>query len=184
VRWVRLFDDLEGQLEAAEVAELQAEVADRSRREAARLRLVDRLRAHAGAELSVDLPGAGTLHGRLARVGPDWLLLAVPTGAEVLVPLGALLGARGLTGRAAFPESEGVVASRLDLRYALRLLARDRVAVTIALSDGSSVAGTIDRVGMDFLDLAEHPVAEPRRQGAVWAIRAIPLGALVAVRGG
>ena len=41
-RWEALFDDLAMQWEAAEAAEVELELADRSRREVAFLRLIDR----------------------------------------------------------------------------------------------------------------------------------------------
>jgi hypothetical protein len=37
-------------------------------------------------------------------------------------------------------------------------------------------------VGADFVELAEHPVDQPRRRAAVTAVRAVPLRAVVAVR--
>lgn len=181
VRWQALFDDLEAQLGAAEAAELQAEVADRTRRESSRLRIRDRLEPATGAPLAVVTAGAGTVHGRLLDVGPDWLLLEEAAAREVLVPLPAVLGITGLSSRSAAPGAEGEVGKRLDLRWALRSLARSRAGVRLALRDGSTVTGTVDRVGADHLDLAEHAPGEARRPGAVRQVRLVPLAALALV---
>lgn len=182
MRWQQLFADLEAQLEAAEAADLAAEVADRSRREVGRLRLADRLRAVVGHQLVVAPLGAGPVTGRLDAVGPDWLLISEPGGGTALVPATALLSVTGLTAYAAEPGSEGAVAARLDLRYALRALARDRAGVRVTMTDGGGVGGTFDRVGADYVDLAEHPVGEPRRAGGVRAVRTIALAGLAVVR--
>jgi hypothetical protein len=61
-------------------------------------------------------------------------------------------------------------------------LARDRTPVAVVLTSGDVLTGTIDRVGEDFVELAEHPVDEPRRAGSVRAVRLLPLSALAAVR--
>ena len=77
---------------------------------------------------------------------------------------------------------EGTVAlRRLGLGHALRALARDRAAVTVT-SDAGVLAGTIDRVGTDHLDLAEHAPGEPRRPAAVRGVVAIAFAGIVAVR--
>jgi hypothetical protein len=183
VRWRRLFDDLEAQLDAALDAELAGEVAERSRREAALVHLRDRLAPAVGARVAVDLPGAGAVQGVLADTGVDWLLLEQSGAGEVLVPLGAVLGVTGLGAGAAQPDAS-VVGGRLDLRWALRGLARSRTAVRLVLLDSSVLPGTLDRVGADHVDLAEHDRDELRRATAVRQVRLVPLAALVAVRSG
>ncbi|MBX6389900.1 MAG: hypothetical protein IRZ08_13045 [Frankia sp.] len=188
MRWEALFADLEAQWEAAEAAELTAEVAERARREAGYLRLADRLRPAVGHPVRLDVsagypgPERGTLAGRLVALGADWLLVAEATGAETLVPLRSVLGVRGLPGESAPPGHEGRVGARLDLRYALRGLARDRSGCQVVLADGRTVTGTVDRVGADFLELAEHPPGEYRRPRAVREGRLIPLPAVALLR--
>jgi hypothetical protein len=182
VRWQALFDDLEAQLAAAEAAELGGEVAERSRFEAGRLRLADRLAAATGAVLTVRLPGAEPVRGTLLDAGVDWLLLDAGSGVEVLVPLAAVLGVSGAGARTATPAGGGQVSRRLDLRWALRGLARSRAGVSVVLRDGSTVSGTLDRVGADHVDLAEHAAGEARRAAAVSGVLLLPLPALVLVR--
>ncbi len=184
MRWQGLFDDLEAQFDAAEAAELAGEVAERTRREAALLRLVDRLRPAAGQPVTVHVPGTGPLRGQLRDCGTDWLLLEEAAGREVLIPLAAVLGVGGLGARAASPAEENHVAKRLDLRWALRGLARNRSGVALGLVDGSVVSGTLDRVGADHLDIAEHGAGEPRRASAVRQVRLVPLSAVALVRSG
>ncbi len=182
MRWERLFDDVEGQLEAAARAELAGEVADRTRREVARLRLVDRLRASLGAELTLTVTGTGALTGRLERVGPDWLLLLPPSGPPALVVRDAVQAVAGLPRAAAEPGSEGPVLSRLDLGHALRAIARDRSPVSVLLRDGGQLDGTVDRVGADFIDVALHATGEPRRDAAVRAVSCVAVSGLSMVR--
>ncbi|MDP9241357.1 MAG: hypothetical protein M3O55_12085 [Actinomycetota bacterium] len=186
-RWEALFGELEADLAESGAADLRAEVADRTRREQATLRLVDRLRPVIGHQVRVRLVAGGVAKGRLADVGADWLLLA-DVGAElraaVLVPLGQVAAIDGLGVRSAMPGSEGRVAAALDLRHALRRLARDRAAVLVGMVDGGSVAGTLDRVGSDFIEVAVHPIGEPRRAAAVRQVLAIPIAAVSMVRSG
>lgn len=182
MRWDELFDDLEAQFGEAETADLAAEVTDRSRRELSLLRLVDRLRPVIGGPVSLRLVGAGVIEGELRAIGPDWLLLAEVGRREALVAAHAVISVGGLAAQSAVPHSEGQVAARLDLAYALRGIVRDRSAVALTLIDGSTAIGTLDRVGADFVELAEHAPGEPRRPDAVRAVRAYPLTSLVVVR--
>ena len=180
MRWTSLFADLEAQFEAAEAAELELEVRDRTRREAALIRTVDRLRAARGAEVVLALPGTGPLPGVLRDAGEDWVLLEQPGAREVLVPLAAVLSVTGLGRRAT--QDTGEVARRLDLRWALRGLARARTPVQVGLVDGSVLSGTLDRVGADHVDLAEHVAGQERRAPSVLGVRLVPLSALALVR--
>ncbi|HEX6234958.1 MAG TPA: hypothetical protein VFZ63_17640 [Jiangellaceae bacterium] len=153
-RWERLFADLDAQFEESEHSELRSEVADRTRSELAKLRMADRLRAVAGRELVVWTLGGAAARGTVQACGPDWLLLTDTSGAETVVALAAVLKISGLGRRASVPGSEGRLAGRLRLSYVLRGIARDRAAVAVTLTDGSTVAGLVDRVGADHMDVS------------------------------
>jgi hypothetical protein len=184
VRWQQLFADLEAQFDEAEAAEFDGEVRERTRRELGLIRLVDRLRPAVGRAVSVRLRGfeGDRVAGSLSAVGADWLLLAEGGGRDALVPLRAVLAMSGLGADTAVPNREGAVAARLGFAHALRGITRDRSAVLLGLADGSGLAGTLDRVGADFLELAEHPAGEPRRPETVRGIWAVPLSAVSIVR--
>jgi hypothetical protein len=182
VRWEQLFSDLEGQYAEANRQELAAEVADRTRRETARIHLAHRTRLAIGAELRVGLGAAGDLAGLLSAAGPDWLLIRPSAGSECLVAEHAVGWLSGLPGVAEEPEAVPVVESRLDLRYVLRGIARDRSPVVVDLRDGTRLTGTIDRVGADFLDLALHASGEARRPSSLLGVRTVSLAAVAVVR--
>lgn len=177
MRWDALFGDLEAQLDAADAAELAASVGEAVRAEVGAITVGQRLRAAAGDVVAVGTAGP-VVRGRLTGVGPDWVLLEAAT--EVLVPMGAVVWVQGL-GRRADVREPGRVCQRLGLRPVLRGLARDRATVRIACAAADPVAGTIDRVGADHLDLAVHEPGEPRRAGAVRGVRTIAFSGLAAV---
>lgn len=174
MRWELLFDDLEGQITAAEDADQEAELRDRMRSELGRLRLVDRLRGSLGRTVDVQVTG-DRLRGPLRRVGADWFLVEPHPGTEVLLPVAAVLVVRGIGPRSAEPGSEGLVTARLDLRHALRGLSRDRSAVRARLIDGSNLVGVITRVGSDHVEFAE----DARRPADS---EVVPLTALASLR--
>ncbi|MGH8825300.1 MAG: hypothetical protein ACRDVN_12585 [Jiangellaceae bacterium] len=182
MRWERLFDDLEAQAAEAEQASLGPEVADRTRREVARVRLTDRFRPAIGRHVTIAVKGLGPLAGTVQAAGPDWLLLSERTGSETLVPVTAVVSVVGLGTQASVPGAEGAVGARLGLAYALRGIARDRSEVAATLTDGSTLTGTVDRVGADFVDITEHAGPEDRRPVDPRATRTVPLSALGALR--
>jgi hypothetical protein len=177
MRWQALFADLEAQLLASARLEEDAELAERSRAEWGRTALADRLRAHGQARLQLLLAGGHRVAGRCVDAAPEWVVL--DDGAQVLVPLHAVAGVVGLS-RLVAPAA-GQVERRLGLRHALRALSRDRVGVRL-LTAGGELTGTLDRVGADHVDLAQHPPGEVRRPGEVRGVLAVPFHALYAVR--
>ncbi|CAN5283304.1 hypothetical protein BH20ACT5_BH20ACT5_22970 [soil metagenome] len=182
MRWERLFADLEAQADVLAAAELDAEVAERSRAEYGRLALTDRLRAAVGQPLRLAVLGVGDIRGELLQVGVDWLLFRETASREVLIRLAAVTSVSGLGAATAAARALGPVEYTLDLRRSLRELGRDRAPVVLQLVDGGLVGGTIDRVGADFVEVAEHPPGEPRRAGAVRSVHTVVITAIAAVR--
>ena len=184
MRWQQLFADLQGQFDAQEMAAERAEWASRARAEIGAVALVDRLRGALDLSVSLHCRGAGQVAGRLVDVGVDWLLLEDDHARASLVAMAAVRAVGGLSRRTAVAEEAGYVRGRLDMRRALRALARDRAAVQVVLDDGLVLGGTVDRVGADYLELAEHPGDQPRRAETVQAVRAVVIGAIALVRSG
>lgn len=145
-----LLDDLEGQAAAAWEADREAELADRARAEYAAVTLASRLMASRGEEVALDLPHVGRLHGRLARVGEGWCLLA-GRGQDWIVPVDRVVGLRGASERSV-PELAWSPVDRLGLRAALRRLADARERCVLHLADGTRQEAYVERVGADFLE--------------------------------
>ena len=173
--------------------------ADRERVAIGAIRATQRLAGSIDRPIRVRLAGGAPSVACCAAVGPDWLLLTEGQGRDCLVALDAVTAVEGLTA-ATGPEISGF-ALRLDLRRALRGLARDRSPVAVATDrmdrwtagSGSGagasgpigageLTGTIDRVGADFIEVAVHAAWEPRRAGAVRSVALVPLGGIVLVR--
>ncbi len=183
MRWQRLFADLTAQFDEAEAAAELAESAARARAELGAVSLAERFAGSSGAEVRLRCRGAGLIAGVLVDVGPDWLLLVDERGAERVVATRSLTSVTGL-GRRTAHEEDGGPRVEFGLRLVLRATARDRSAVTLTTDDGAVLTGTIDRVGADFVELAEHPVDEPRRAAAVRAVHAIALASVAVVTRG
>lgn len=179
MRWEDLFDDLEGQVEAWERAERDAEVADRTRFEVGQVTVIGRLRSLEGSELSARLRNGASISGTLVRLGADWVLLACPP--EVVVPVTGIATIDNLPWESMSPQGAGVVASRLTLSTVFRAMAIDRARITIQLHDRTAVSGTADRVGRDFVDVALHHADQAPRASAVTKRTTVAFAAISAV---
>lgn len=165
--WELLFEDLHSQLDAAERGRVTEEAAELAEAESGQVRLTDRLRARAGQDVALRLRDGTELHGRLADVAPQWLLLA-DGRAHTLVPTAAVAVAWPL-GLAA--PAAGTVESRLRITHALRAIGRQGADVLVVTTAGP-VAGRLVRVGHDHVDV--------RAQGG--RTRTVALSAVLAVR--
>ena len=152
-RWRALFDDLEGQAAELEAAELAAEVADRTRREVALLRLVDRLRAAVDRPLRVGLVSGETVRARLGRVVR---LAARPRSrrsARRSYRVASLASVVGLGQHSATPGSEGPVQPSSTSGWRCGLLPVTAPACSCSCAGAAVLAGMVGRVGADFLEL-------------------------------
>lgn len=176
MRWDRLFEDLEAQVAAQTRLELDAEIAERTRIERSRVTLGGRVVGALGSEVVLRLRGGTVLRGRLEDSGDGWLLLLEAGGRQALVSGTALLGLSGL-GR----PRDDTRARRFGIGTAVRGISRDRRAVVVTDTDGGTVHGTIDAVGADAFDLAEHPLDSPRRAEHVHGQRVVPFAAVAVI---
>ncbi|BCT76788.1 hypothetical protein SCMU_26300 [Sinomonas cyclohexanicum] len=181
MRWDNLFADLEGQLAAAGRLDLEAQVAELVRAEQAAVPLADRLRGHGTAALDVELRGRLRFRGTPRQIADEWFVLECGQHG-VLVPASAVVTVSGL-GRRVHAE-RSTVRRTLSMASGLRALARDRTVVTVFLDGGggepTALAGTIDTVGADYLELTPVRSAGGHRAG----MTAVRLGAILAVRSG
>lgn len=174
------FDDLlagiAAEAEAADAAALDADIAEVERAARAESRILDRLRAHRWA--SVEVTSGPLASGLVAAVGRDVLVLAAQDG-DWAVPVWGIAAVIDLGEVAREPAT---ASERLGLASVLRAWARQRSVVRVMRVGSGPLDGTIDAVGADHVDLAEHDPGEPRRPGAVRRRAVIPLGAIAAVR--
>ncbi|MGY2745723.1 hypothetical protein [Arthrobacter sp. UYCu723] len=183
MRWDTLFTDLEAQLAASERLDLDAEIAERMRAEAAAVELADRLRGSLGLPVSVQLSSGTVFGGTLSHAGSEALVLNEPLH-QVLIPYAAVVQYLGLSSLAVGEPSR--VRQRLGLASALRGLARDRTRLAVlavrSAAGETPLHGVIDRVGRDHLDLAATEEGEDRRAANVRQMVTIPFSALAALR--
>jgi len=185
MRWDALFTDLETQLAAGRRLDLEVEVDERSRVDAAAVELADRVRGSVGRRIGVELTSGTGIEGTLSHAGSHWLVVDEERH-QVLVPYAAVIRYAGLS-RLAVGPGPGI-GPRLGLASALRGLARDRAGVAVMLARGANAEfllhGVIDRVGRDYLDLALTGPGEDRRTANVGGIATVPFSALAGVRSG
>lgn len=187
MRWEELFADLEGQLEHGLGAEEREAELEEERLRIGRASLRDRIAAISGGgdALRVRLVDGSSLALLPETVGRDWVSGdLVDSAAQVVLPvpaIAALLPTAAQLARSLGPVSLGTVPDRIGLAFVLRDLARRRRTVQLTIP-GGAVAGTIDRVGKDFLDLAVHPVDGWRRADSVARIEVLALSQVLLVR--
>ena len=192
MRWDRFFEDLEDQLDSEWEAERAALDTEAERLRLSRVSLRERLVALARdpRPVSVQLTDDTTLVGRLSRVGADWLAVTAEgadgAGGIVVVPLWSIVGiattADAVLASVRDAQAGPAIEQRMGFGFIVRDLVRRRLAVGVQLHSGRTLSGTIDRAGVDHLDLALHDPGAPRRAENVTGYRLVPFTAVVAVR--
>jgi hypothetical protein len=187
MRWDELFADLEGQLEHGLGAEEREAELEEERLRVGRASLRDRVAAIAAERtaLRVRLVDGSLVEVVPRTVGRDWTSGDLAgTAAQIVLPLqavAALLPTAAQLARSLEPVSLGTVTDRIGLAFVLRDLARRRRTLQLTTPSGV-LAGTIDRVGKDHLDLAVHPADTVRRAAAVSRIEVLALAQVLLVR--
>lgn len=196
MRWDNLFDDLESQLEHELDAEDIDLLAEEERLRLGRLGLRDRIRAMMpstnGAEpLALLLVDGTRIAVGIGATGRDWIAGEIANEgarrASCVIPIAAIASCLPTPAQAiasigdSEPQGVGSLAGRLGLTFVLRDLCRRRAALHVG-TERETVHGTIDRVGRDHFDLAEHDAGSPRREREVHRVRLMPIAELVLVR--
>lgn len=156
-----LFEELESRAEALYDAERAPEIADRSRAEYRAVVLAGRFMASLDRTLVVHVAGVGPVSGTLVRVGSDWVLLR-GSGQDWAVPLPAVQAVVGVSARSV-PEVAWPRVAGLGLGSLLRRLAEDEQPCVLHLRAGGRHEGVLQRVGGDFVELAQGEGGETRR---------------------
>lgn len=197
MRWDRLFDDLESQLErelSAEEVDLDAE---EERLRLGRLSLRDRMVALQERRVDTEwieltLIDASRLSVHPTTIGRDWMSVDVhgesARVAQSIIPFASIAGislepsqVRASLSGSVGDDAHPSLSARLGLPFVLRDLCRRRRGVDLVTTTGL-IHATIDRVGRDHLDIAVHERGMARRASAVTEIRIVPLAALLLVR--
>jgi hypothetical protein len=191
MRWERLFQDLEDQLDRETDAELEDIARDEERLRIARLPLIERVRDCLGEPGSVPTISVSVsqavLECTVIRCGRDWMLAQVHEPLALcgtaLIPLTALrslrMDARD-TSDAGRPRRTGTVgrtrqlSSDIAFTFVLRDLCRRRRHVTL-WCDVDETSGTIERVGKDHVDIAIHSAGFSRSTQTVSHVAIVPL---------
>jgi hypothetical protein len=176
----RVFDELEAEFEAGLRREAEQESLAAVRAEVGATVLWEQLARRVGAEAAV-LAGARAFRGTVVASYPEFLVLRAADGTEHLIPHGPAVSVALPAEPPTLRPAPVAAARRYQLALALRELARRREPVRVELVDGTSCDGTIESVGSDYLEVAEHDLGEARRRSAVRARRFVGFAAVAAV---
>ncbi|MEK9737093.1 MAG: hypothetical protein VW362_03830 [Candidatus Nanopelagicales bacterium] len=160
---------------AADAAD-DEEIFELERAGRAGVHLLDRL---ATADLvRVEIAGGELVAGRVVAIGRDVVIVA-EDGGDWAIPLWGITAVTTWPGTSAWAVA---ALDRLGILAVARSWARERDVVRVHRVGAIPLDGTIDAVGADHLELAEHDPGEPRRADAVRRIVTVPVGAIAALR--
>lgn len=174
----RLFEELEAEFEASLRREAEQQAVAALRAQAAETLLWEALARWVGTDVVIR-SGARLYRGTLLASYPDFFVIRGGGRSQHLVRLGPAVSVSLPAERKELRSLPPT--SRYRFALALRELARRRQPVRLELADGNVVDGTIELVGSDHLEVAEHELAEARRAPAVTGRRLLALAAIAVV---
>ena len=163
MRWDRLFADLEGQAADLEIEERDALVSELREGEWAGTSWRELL----GGHVVLEVTGLGRVEGE-ARLVNERVVHLESERAEHVVAMSAVREVIATERRAVPPT---VVTARLGWRHVLRAARDDGDRALITRTDGTTVDGTVDVVGRDFVTVASD----------AGRTRTVPFGAVAAL---
>jgi hypothetical protein len=174
----RLFEELEAEFEASLRREAEQEAVAALRAQAAETLLWEALARRVGTEVVVR-SGSRLYRGTLLASYPDFFVVRAGNRTQHLIRLGPAVSV-------SLPAEQDQLkplppTARYRFALALRELARRREPVRLELADGNVSDGTIELVGNDHLEVAEHDLAEARRAPAITGRRLLALAAIAVV---
>lgn len=193
MRWDRLFDDLEGLIDAEQREQERMLEREAEALRLGRLTLRERLVALAGTAsptaLRIVLRDGREVQLEPDGFGRDWIggrLVDASRAGSVILPIAAIETVapspeQATASLAEHPSPRVRLADRIGLAFVLRDLARRRLAVELATERGP-LHGTIDLVAADHLELALHEPGTPRRAGELRGLRLVPFERVLLVR--
>jgi hypothetical protein len=176
----RVFEELEAEFEAGLRREADQETVAALRAGIGETVLWEQLARRTGTQ-AVAHAGGRHFRGVVVASYPEFLVLHDGDGSEHLVRYGPATSVALPAEPTTLQPAPAGAARRYRLSLALRELARRREPVRVELADGGRVDGTIEAVGSDYLEIAEHDPGEARRRRAVKARRFLGLAAIAAV---
>jgi sRNA-binding regulator protein Hfq len=176
----RVFDELEAEFEAGLRREAEQESMAAVRAEVGATVLWEQLARRIGTEVAVSA-GARAFRGSAVASYPEFLVLRAADGTEHLIRYGPAVSVALPAEPPTLRPAPAPAARRYQFALALRELARRREPVRVQLLNGATCDGTIESVGSDYLEVAEHDLGEARRRAAVRARRFVGFAAVVAV---
>lgn len=178
MRWDGLFGDLDAQWHAASQEDLEREINERARVEAALVSMADALRGALGGEIAALMRNGVVHHGVVARVEDQWILLR-ESRRSLILPLAKIVKVQGLGPARA--QQQGRI--RYTLSSALRILARNRAEVVVELDSPQTavVRGVVDQVGADFVMLTQLADGVGRGRANQQGGIIVPFTAVIAV---
>jgi hypothetical protein len=176
----RVFEELEAEFEAGLRQEAEQEAVAALRAGMGATVLWEQLARRVGSQAVVHV-GALRFGGTMLASYPEFMVLGADDGGEHLVRYGPAVSVALPSEPSSLRPTPAAATRRYQFALALRELARRREPVRVHLTDGSGIDGTIEAVGSDYLEIAEHDPGEARRRAAVRARRFAGFAAVAVV---